>query len=151
LKGKGDFGKGMSSADQFARWELLAFTPVALGSFAVAIVALRRRRARLSVTWTFAAPSYAIIAINTGLTPVTTKWLLLYIGKEKPQPFPSDSSFEARLEPSERTSVKCPASAAVRLAEARKITLLDSEGREWPLRKFKRFKSHWSILQAEIY
>jgi hypothetical protein len=135
----------------FVRWIVLVFTLAALGSLVVATIALRRARARLNVTWTYAAPSYAIVAPNTGGKPVTTQGLLLYIGDEKPQPFPPDSSFQTRLDPSERTAVKCPASTADRLAEARKITVLDSEGREWPPRKFKRFKSHWSILKSEIY
>jgi hypothetical protein len=135
----------------FMRWMILAFTLMALGSFVMATITLRRTRARLKVTWTYAAPSYAIVATNTGRKPVTTQWLLLYIGDEKPQPFPPDRSFQTRLDPSERTAVRCPASTADRLAEARKITVLDSEGREWPLRKFKHFKSHWSVLKSEIY
>jgi hypothetical protein len=135
----------------FMRWIILLLTLAALGSFVVVAIALYKSRARLKVSWNYAAPFYAIIATNIGRKPVTTKGLLLYIGNDEPQPFPPDSSFQARLEPSEQTAVSCPASAAFRLAEARKITLLDSEGRQWPLRNFKRFKSHWSVLKADVY
>jgi hypothetical protein len=84
-------------------------------------------------------PYYKLIATNVGRQPVTVKAVREYQEDDRFEVL-SNPLFERKLEASEESCVTFPIAYGNRFAGARRVTVLDSEGREWPFKQMKLFR-----------